>query len=336
MPGNQNTVRREHFIKTWGECGGSPAEVARKLNVTERAVYRMRSNLADEGVIKLDTTTKGKGGDEFGWKTGPLKWPKRREIKCKDRVILVGSDAHFWPGLVTTAWRAFCALGKSLDPEYVVLNGDTLDGATISRHDPIAWEQRPSLKSELEAVSDRLGEIEKAAPNAKKLKTAGNHDTRFDRKLASLTPEFRDVPGTSLQDHFPGWKMSWSIMVNGETEPLMIKHAFNGGVHAVYNNTLRAGISICTGHLHKQLIRPWTDYRGTRYGIDSGTLADIDGPQFEYTLDNPVDWRSGFAVLTFDKKGRLQPPELCEVQNHGKDQAAFFRGRIIAEGRLQE
>ena len=28
------------------------------------------------------------------------------------------------------------------------------------------------------------------------------------------------------------------------------------------------------------------------------------------------------------------PPELCEVQTHGKDQAAFFRGKIIAEGRL--
>jgi hypothetical protein len=325
--------RRKRFIQAWDECRGSPVAVSRRLGISERSVYGMRNRLADEEGIVLPSVDP-KGGDT-GWKAPPSKWPKRRDITCKDRSILVGSDAHFWPGIVTTAWRAFCKLAKQLEPEYVVLNGDTLDGATISRHDPISWENRPTLKAELEAVSERLTEIEKAAPNAKRLKTAGNHDTRFDRRLAIKVPEFRDVPGTSLQDVFPGWRMSWSIGVNWDSQPLMIKHAFRGGIHAVYNNTLRAGISICTGHLHAQLIRPFTDYRGTRYGIDGGTLADIDGPQFEYTLDNPVDWRSGFVVLTFDKKGRLQPPELVEVQTHGKDQAAFFRGKIVAEGRLE-
>ena len=330
--GPQYEAKRAEFEKAWYEQQGSPARVARALGVSERAVYRMREDLAKGGTI-LQTTT-DKGSDEHGWRAAPVKWPKRREIVIKDRCAIIGSDAHFWPGIVTTAWKAFCVLGKQLEPSHVILNGDSLDGATISRHDPIAWESRPSVKQELETLADRLGEIEKAAPNAKKLKTAGNHDTRFDRRLAIKAPEFKEVPGMSLQDHFPGWQMSWSIGVNWETQPLMIKHAFRGGVHAIYNNTLHAGISICTGHLHKQLVRPYTDYRGTRYGIDSGTLADIDGPQFEYTLDNPVDWRSGFAVLTFDKKGRLIPPELCEVQTHGKDQAAFFRGKIIAEGRL--
>ena len=331
MAGHPDEARRERFIRAWHESGGSPLQTSKILGVGVRNVFKMREALADAGVV-LETVG---GTNPSAWRAAGPKWPKRREITIKDRCILVGSDAHFWPGIITTAWRAFCKLGKSLDTEYVVLNGDTLDGATISRYDPIAWEQRPTLAQEVEAVTDRLAEIERAAPNAKRLKTAGNHDTRFDRRLAMKVPEFRDLPGTSLQDLMPGWKMSWSIMVNEAASPLMIKHALRGGIHAIWNNTLHAGISICTGHLHAQLIRPFTDYRGTRYGIDSGTLADIDGPQFEYTLDNPVNWRSGFAVLTFDKKGRLQPPELCEVQTHGKDQAAFFRGKIISEGRLE-
>lgn len=332
MTGQVDETRRQLFIKVWNQTGGSPKAVADRLGLSERAVYSMRARIADDGTVLM--STEAKGGPDHGWKAPGPQWPKRRDITCKDRSIIVGSDAHFWPGIVTLAWKSFCKLAKSLEPEYVVLNGDTLDGATISRHDPIAWESRPSLKEELEAVADRLEEIRKASPNSKKLKTAGNHDTRFDRRLAMRAPEFRDVEGFSLQEHFPGWKMSWSIMVNEQTSPLMIKHAFRGGIHAIYNNTLHAGISICTGHLHAQLVRPFTDYRGTRYGIDSGTLADVSGPQFEYALDNPLNWRSGFAVLTFDKKGNLLPPELCEVQTIGKEQKAYFRGKVVAEGVL--
>lgn len=332
--GIPNATKRQAFIRAWEETGGSPRAVAQRLGVTERNVYNMRERMADDGLI-LQSGALTKGDNKHGWKSQAPKWPKRREITIKDRCILVGSDAHFWPGVVTTAWKAFCKLGRSLEPEYVILNGDTLDGAGISRHDPIAWEVKPDLADELEAVSDRLDEIQKAAPNSKRLWTCGNHDTRFERHLASRTPNMRDVRGSCLQDHFPGWPMSWSIMVNEQVCPLMIKHAFRGGAHAIYNNTLHAGISICTGHLHAQLVRPFSDYRGTRYGIDSGTLADVGGPQFEYVLDNPLNWRSGFAVLSFDKKGYLLPPELVEVQTLGKEQRAYFRGKVIAEGVIE-
>ena len=71
-------------------------------------------------------------------------------------------------------------------------------------------------------------------------------------------------------------------------------------------------------------ITPVTDLRGRRYGVDTGTLADIYGDQFTYTEMNPVNWASGFAVLTF-KDGKLLPPELCEVL----DGVAYFRGKPV-------
>lgn len=92
------------------------------------------------------------------------------------------------------------------------------------------------------------------------------------------------------------------------------------------HNDLKSGASIVTGHLHSLKVTPWTDYTGTRYGVDTGTLADIDGSQFEYTEDNPKNWRSGFAVLTFHN-GKLMPPELCEVTGDGQ---AWFRGEILS------
>lgn len=81
-----------------------------------------------------------------------------------------------------------------------------------------------------------------------------------------------------------------------------------------------------TGHLHSLKVSPITDYNGVRYGVDSGTLADIDGPQFrDYLEENPTNWRSGFVVLTF-YNGKLLMPELVMKFNN---EAIEFRGQVI-------
>ena len=61
----------------------------------------------------------------------------------------------------------------------------------------------------------------------------------------------------------------------------------------------------------------YDDYNGTRWGVDTGTLADPAGPQFEYGEDNPQNHRSGFAVLTFED-GELRDPELVRVIDSGR------------------
>ena len=83
-------------------------------------------------------------------------------------------------------------------------------------------------------------------------------------------------------------------------------------------------MSYVHGHLHKLSVTPWSDYRGRRYGVDTGTMAEPYGPQFNYTEAGPVNWASGFAVLTF-YKGKLLQPELCVVE-HGE---AWFRGKKV-------
>jgi hypothetical protein len=104
----------------------------------------------------------------------------------------------------------------------------------------------------------------------------------------------------------------------------VVKHRFKSGVHAPHNNTMWAGRTIVTGHLHSQKIYPLSDYNGTRWGVDAGTMADPYGPQFyNYTELNPLNWRSGFAMLTF-VKGKLLMPELIWVSGPGTVQ---FRGK---------
>jgi hypothetical protein len=81
-----------------------------------------------------------------------------------------------------------------------------------------------------------------------------------------------------------------------------------------------------TGHLHSAKVTPCTDYNGTRYGVDTGCLADTYHPAFQgYCEDSPRDWRASFCVLTF-VDGQLLMPELVLVWDQTHVQ---FRGEII-------
>jgi len=92
-------------------------------------------------------------------------------------------------------------------------------------------------------------------------------------------------------------------------------------------NTLNAGVSMVTGHLHSQKVIPISDYKSfDRYGVDAGCVADKDHKAFiDYCEDAPVDWRSGFCVLTY-RDGRLMMPELVSKWDNDHVQ---FRGALI-------
>lgn len=253
---------------------------------------------------------------ERPWVNAPVETGARIELAITDGEVLVGSDAHFVPGPATTAWRSFCSMAGAVD--HVVLNGDVIDASTVSRFPRIGWERRPKLSQEIKVAQERLAEI--ACPN--KYWTLGNHDMRFETRLAAVAPEYAGVHGVHLKDHFPEWTPAWAIHINND---VVIKHRWKGGDHAVFNNTVRSGRTIITGHLHRLCVSPYSDYNGTRWGVDTGTLAEPYGEQFiDYTEDGSVNWCSGYVLLTF-KDGKLLWPEIIHVV--GPDKVSF-RGKL--------
>jgi hypothetical protein len=308
----------DEFLKMWELHKGSPQKMSVATGIPVRSIYVRRRLLEVKRGIEIRSRQE---------KPFIENHSARINVPIENGIAIVFSDAHFWDTIPSTAYRALIKFIKELKPHLIVCNGDAFDGASISRHNRIGFlEDRPTVIQELDACKAMLGYIEDAAKEIKPLPvltwTLGNHDSRFETYLAAVAPQFEFVDGFHLKDHFPNWRPCWATWVNGD---VCVKHRWKGGIHAAHNNTLNSGTSMVTGHLHSLKITPYTDYTGTRYGIDTGTLAEIDGDQFlNYTEDNPKNWRSGFAVMTFHK-GKLLPPELVEVIEDG---VVAFRGQV--------
>lgn len=314
-------LSEEDFISMFQEYGA--AGMARKLGMGTRTVLARRQAIEQRSNRNIPNPVKPNGNGGGYAHAKQVEHPARQHFSLQDGVVLIGSDAHYWPGEASTAHRAFVKFCKELKPDAVVLNGDVLDGASVSRHPPIGWENRPTLVEEIIACQTRLREIVKAAPKAKTYWTLGNHDSRFETRIATVAPEFAKIHGVHLKDHFgDNWINCWSLWINNE---VVIKHRWKGGTHATHNNTLGSGKTMATGHLHSLKVTPYSDYNGTRYGIDCGTLAETNGSQFvHYTEDNPTNWVAGFPVLTFHK-GTLLMPELVKVRS---PEEVEFRGKV--------
>ncbi len=250
--------------------------------------------------------------------------PQRVILEIEDGLVLVGSDAHYWPGEASAAHRALVRLAKELEPVALIMNGDVVDGATNSRWPRIGWDKRPPLIAELETAQARLHEIEMAVSrHCRLIWPLGNHDARFETRLAQAAPEYEHIKGMHLHDHFSDrWERCWTCWINGE---IWVSHRFRGGVHHTYNDTLHAGLTTVTADKHALNVTRFSDLRGTRWGIDTGCLMDPYGPQTrDYSEDNPKNHESGFIVLTF-AGGRLLWPEVVHVISPTE---VSFRGQI--------
>ena len=307
-------VSAAEFIEVFQKEG--PTGTARVLGINVRNVQSRRLRLEK----KMGGQISGPPHQLNTRKAAPH--PERIKLRIDNGMVFIGSDSHYWPDIVSTSHQGFLYLARKFKPKIVIKNGDVLDGATISRHPPLGWENRPKLIDELETVKERLKEITDASIGARHLWPAGNHDARYETRLATIAPEYAKIHGFHLKDHFPEWEPCWSVWINDD---VVVKHRFKGGIHAPWNNTIYAGRTMVTGHLHSQKVIPFTDSNGTRWGVDAGTMADPHGPQFEYLEDNPRNWREGFCILTF-RNGVLLQPELVRV--HAPN-VLDFRGELI-------
>jgi hypothetical protein len=115
--------------------------------------------------------------------------------------------------------------------------------------------------------------------------------------------------------------------------PCVVKHRWHGGINAARSNVTKAGTHTVTGHTHLLQIVAHTDWSGTKYGVDTGCVADVNSRFFAaYTEKGCTGWRSGAAVLQW-ADGEMLPPELIQVVKESAvpgEGRVFFRGALVA------
>lgn len=306
------------FVAALYAAGGSTIKAGKALGIAQQEVAKRRLGIEDELGITLPR------GRPETWRAQAHRTVVNLGID--DGTILVGSDLHCWPDIYGVAMAAFVDFNRRLKPDFVILNGDAHDGATTSSHARLGWDKRPSVAEEIEALSDYLDTVRKANPNAKYLRTRGNHCVRLDRYLASNAPLVEGLKGTTLADHLPGWEECIAIWVNGRHA--CIKHRGRAsGLHAIANEVRRVSAHVVYGHLHSQKTIPYRNAQGQWYGVDLGMMAPMDHPGFDYTEADIVDWRSGFYVLTL-KDGKLLPPQEATVLDEERGEL-YFAGQVF-------
>lgn len=313
-------ISNEEFVELWKKLG-SPKLVGAHLKIGQTAVFRRRDRIEANLGVKLPSWN-----DLSSRRMTIKKSEGRIDLTVKDGCILVFSDAHFWPEVRTTAFRGLLALIKQVKPVAIVCNGDAFDGATVSRWPNTSWmdkKRKPSVIDELNAVKDRLGEIEEIA-KCDLIWPLGNHDARYETKLAAVAPEYEGVSGFTLKEHFPAWKPCWTVWVNDDS---LICHFWHTGIHDTHNNLLKGQCHQITGHTHSLKWTPWTTSSGrTIYGVNTGTLANsLDEHNIDYMHGLHGNHRSGFALLTW-REGQLLMPELASVWDEDHIE---FRGHIL-------
>lgn len=309
----RSRVPLDEFVALLYECNGSAYALGKKLGIAVAMVAHRRKFIEDELGIELP-----RGRPEV-WKSQAHR--HRINLALDDAVVLAFSDVHAWPEVYGVAMAAVVDFNRRLKPAVVILNGDGFDGAQISRHSRIGWDKRPSPAEEIEALSEYLDQVRKANPNARYIRTIGNHCQRLDSYLATNAPLVEDMKGTRLADHLPGWEECMSVYVN-DAECIFKHRGRHSGIHATFNEVRRLGTNFVHGHLHRQKAVPWGTPRGRVYGVDLGCTAPVSHPGFDYMEDMTEEWVSGFGIFTF-RGGKMLAPDLAEVVDEESGELKF-------------
>ena len=130
-------------------------------------------------------------------------------LPIRDGCVFIVSDQHYYPGLPpSVAHRASVLLAKKLRPYALISNGDAIDGASISRWPVSSFTElgnRPTVAMELGVTTKRLADYEKLPFIEFLVWNMGNHDARYETRLAEKVPEYAGVNGFTLKEHYPGW-----------------------------------------------------------------------------------------------------------------------------------
>jgi len=200
-----------------------------------------------------------------------------------------------------TDWKKVAKVYRDIDdanPDYVVQLGDALDFFCFSRF----ARSHNIMTPEEEVEEGRAGlvrfwdNVHKAAPKAKLIQLAGNHEARLVRSALERFPEvyslltraqgdfykFKNVQ--TIQDHRHELEINGVIYCHGWLTQL--------GAHARYFQR-----SVVHGHSHRAGVLHLSGDKRSFFELDCGYLADKSQVPLQYGATKTVNWVQGYGDI---------------------------------------
>lgn len=222
------------------------------------------------------------------------------------RKALILSDIHC-PFHDLEALNVAIEYGISQKPDFVLLNGDTMDMYSVSDHqkDP----RKRDFASEINSGRELMKMLRAAFPDVPIAYRAGNHCFRLERYLMKYAevllgfPEF-ELPvllqmgqhGISYIEHNIPMHFGKLTILHGD------EYRGGGGINPARWLSLRAGESALIGHFHRTSSHVSRSVRGSVQGWwSTGCLCELTP---EYLVLN--QWQHGFAVVDINQDGSFE------------------------------
>lgn len=248
---------------------------------------------------------------------------------------LVFNDLHI-PWHCQRAIDLMLRIGKDLDPDLIVINGDLVDMWEVSKYvkNPL-YESKGNLFNEIEMARVFLWDLREKFPNAKIVYIFGNHEFRWAAYIAQNAKPLYKLKGMSLEEQLGCKEFDIEVKFTGNKESswqygqLLIGHFNKVNKHSGYtakNLLEEKSISLIQAHTHRlgsSFKRLW-DRDIVAY--ENGCLCDRN-PQY---VDRP-NWQLGFSVIYKDKDSDFHQVVQHYIQEKKKgnrlNYRCFYNGR---------
>lgn len=217
--------------------------------------------------------------------------------------ILIISDLHF-PYQHNEAITLALNYGKEKNVNCILINGDLIDFATISRHEK-DWRAR-SVAEEFEYVREFLKGLRESFPNVRIIFKEGNHDERWEKWLYLKAPEIFDDPEFKLEARLRLGELKIEYVRDKrpiKIGKLTVLHGHelaggSGGVNPARATFLKTLNSVIVGHYHKTSEHTETTMNGDVISVASqGCLCGMN------PLYSPINkWNLGFSHVKHNIK----------------------------------
>lgn len=274
-------------------------------NIRKMVAYYRGKRANDMGKASKDTTYH----QPLSYNYNPFNLPESHANPFEPYIInqsrtLIISDLHF-PYQDNRSIELALNYGIQKKVNCILINGDLIDFATISRHEK-DWRMR-TVGQEFEAVRQFLKTIRHHFKNTKIVYKFGNHDERWEKWLFVKAPELFDDTEFKLEVRLRLGELK--IVVVKDKRPikigkLTVLHGHelpgtSGGVNPARGTFLKTMESVLVGHYHKTSEHTEASMGGNIISVKSvGSLCGLN-PMFM-----PINkWNHGFAYCELGKDG---------------------------------